>query len=507
MEQTERLKLEKPELDENYDIEVFNRNSEKIDAAFGNAAEKDLGNVSSEDFAQKASAAGVGAKGDTGPAGPKGEQGPAGPAGPTGPAGLQGEQGPAGPQGPAATIEVGTVTTGPTVSVVNSGTSTAAVFDFVFPAGSGSGTEIGEIRNFGCAYENDGYLLCDGAKYANSSYPALAAKLADKDVTKESDFLSPDGDVYGIFGGFGWYIVDMVREPARSKNIAGGWEFVSPNGKTNIGGGFNPDLHNVGDTSNPGKFLFVTSDLRVNITGPYMTTWETANPGLTDANVSYGVACGGGATVVYSRTSSSSKGYCGAVMRDSSREWTLFSNNALASAGGKLKYVNGAFMGATGYRLYYTNEIITYQPSWSLAASVPSSETIDSISYDSAAGKYVIGTHSGSQSKVYTMSSRTASPVQRAAVSREGGLTLVGTCDGMIYFSTGKSCYRVNAITGSPVKLYGINKPIEALEVLDGLLITAAPSNVRYTNVSDTSFWVPYLLRDGSYHYIRAKEL
>ena len=65
----------------------------------------------------------------------------------------------------------------------------------------------------------------------------------------------------------------------------------------------------------------------------------------------------------------------------------------------------------------------------------------------------------------------------------------------------------MNAITGSPVKLYGIHKPIEALEVLDGLLFTAAPSNVRYTNVSDTSFWVPYLLRDGSYHYIRAKEL
>lgn len=368
-----------------------------------------------------------------------------------------------------------------------------------------SAEEIGELRSFGCEWESDSYLLCDGAKYTNSSYPELAAKLADKDVTKESDFLSPDGDVYGIFKGFNWYIVDMVREVARSKNIAGGWEFVSPNGKTNIGGGFNPDLHNVGDTSNPGKFLFVTSDLRVNITGPYMTTWETANPGLTDANVSYGVACGGGATVVYSRTASSSKGYYGAVMRDSSREWTLFSNNALASAGGKLKYVNGAFMGATGYRLYYTNEIITYQPAWSLAASVPSSETIDSISYDGTAGRYVIGAHSSSQSKVYTMSSRTASPVQRAAVSREGGLTFVGTHGGEVYFSTGRGCYRVGALSGSPVKLYEINKPIEALEVIDGILITAAPSNLRYTNVSETAFWVPYLTGGGKYTYIKAK--
>ena len=467
----------------------------------------------------------TGPTGPTGPQGPTGATGPTGPRGPVGPQGEPGEPGPIGPQGapgaPGANgkdgitpnVSVGTTTTlpaGASATVTNTGTAPNVVLNFGIPRGepgtSGSGgAEVGEIRTFGYEYNDPEYLLCDGAKYQNNSYPELSAKLADKDVTKESDFLSPNSGVYGIFGGFGWYIVDMVREPARSKNIAGGWEFVSPNGKTNIGGGFNPDLHNVGDTSNPGKFLFVTSDLRVNITGPYMTTWETANPGLTDANVSYGVACGGGATVVYSRTSSSSKGFYGAVMRDSTREWTLFYNNALSSAGGKLKYINGAFMGATGYRLYYTNEIITYRPSWSLAASVPSSETIDSIAYDSAKKKYVIGTHSSSQSKVYTMSSRTASPEQRAAVSREGGLTLVGTYDGMIYFSTGKSCYQVNAIIGSPVKLYGINKPIEALEVIDGMLITAAPSNVRYTNVSDTEFRVPYSLSDGSYRYIKAR--
>lgn len=100
-----------------------------------------------------------------GPQGPQGEQGPQGPAGPagatgaTGPAGAQGaqgpkgdkgdtgEQGPQGPAGQAATIQVGTVTTGEpgtNASVTNSGTSSAAVFDFVIPRGqdgSGGGSD------------------------------------------------------------------------------------------------------------------------------------------------------------------------------------------------------------------------------------------------------------------------------------------------------------------------------------------------------------------------------
>ena len=95
-----------------------------------------------------------GDKGDTGPAGPAGatgKQGIQGETGPQGPQGLQGIQGPkgatgaqgakgdTGPQGPAATIKVGTVTTaayGTPVSVKNSGTSSAAVFDFVIPQGA-----------------------------------------------------------------------------------------------------------------------------------------------------------------------------------------------------------------------------------------------------------------------------------------------------------------------------------------------------------------------------------
>ena len=83
----------------------------------------------------------AGPQGETGPAGPQGEQGiqgetgPTGATGPTGPTGATGAQGPA---GTAATITVGAVTTGSAgsnVVVTNSGTSTAAVFNFTIPKG------------------------------------------------------------------------------------------------------------------------------------------------------------------------------------------------------------------------------------------------------------------------------------------------------------------------------------------------------------------------------------
>ena len=95
----------------------------------------------------------TGATGPTGPEGPRGlqgEPGPQGPRGDTGERGPQGETGDSGPQGPAgqpgtpgtdgaaATIAVGTVTTGAPGSdaaVTNSGTSSAAVFDFAIPQG------------------------------------------------------------------------------------------------------------------------------------------------------------------------------------------------------------------------------------------------------------------------------------------------------------------------------------------------------------------------------------
>ena len=84
-------------------------------------------------------------RGDTGPTGPTGPQGTTGttgsvgPTGPTGPQGATGNTGPTGAAGAAATISVGTTTTGvagSNASVTNSGTSSAAVFNFTVPAGA-----------------------------------------------------------------------------------------------------------------------------------------------------------------------------------------------------------------------------------------------------------------------------------------------------------------------------------------------------------------------------------
>ena len=73
--------------------------------------------------------------------GPKGDKGDTGAKGSTGATGAQGPQGPQGVQGPAgnaATITIGSVTTsapGTSAQVTNSGTSSAAVLDFVLPKG------------------------------------------------------------------------------------------------------------------------------------------------------------------------------------------------------------------------------------------------------------------------------------------------------------------------------------------------------------------------------------
>lgn len=76
--------------------------------------------------------------GPVGPTGSQGPQGPQGEQGPQGPQGIQGPKGNDGANGAAATISVGTTTTGnpgTNASVTNSGTSSAAVFNFTIPRG------------------------------------------------------------------------------------------------------------------------------------------------------------------------------------------------------------------------------------------------------------------------------------------------------------------------------------------------------------------------------------
>jgi len=94
----------------------------------------------------------TGPQGPAGPAGAAGATGPQGQPGATGAQGPQGQPGATGPQGPAgaagaagsaATIGVGTTTTGApgsAASVSNSGTSSAAVFSFVIPEGQPGAT-------------------------------------------------------------------------------------------------------------------------------------------------------------------------------------------------------------------------------------------------------------------------------------------------------------------------------------------------------------------------------
>ncbi len=87
------------------------------------------------DFTQEQLASLKGPKGDKGDKGDTGAKGAAGAQGPQGVQGLQGLQGPA---GNAATITIGSVTTsapGTSANVTNSGTSSAAVLDFVLPKG------------------------------------------------------------------------------------------------------------------------------------------------------------------------------------------------------------------------------------------------------------------------------------------------------------------------------------------------------------------------------------
>jgi hypothetical protein len=98
----------------------------------------------------------TGATGATGATGPQGLKGDTGATGATGPQGLKGDTGSAGATGTAATISVGTVTTGnagTSVSVTNSGTSAAAILNFTIPrgdtgaAGTGGSTFSGTTDN------------------------------------------------------------------------------------------------------------------------------------------------------------------------------------------------------------------------------------------------------------------------------------------------------------------------------------------------------------------------
>lgn len=171
-----------------------------------------------------------GDKGDTGDAGPQGPQGPQGAQGDTGPQGIQGEQGPQGIQGPqgepgvAATVTAGTTTTlpaGSSASVTNSGTTSAAVFDFAIPQGAqgpqgpkgddGAGISIeGSVStyanlptNLTPADEGKGYYVEDEGRlyiWNGTSFPAdgsgvqIQGPKGDKGDTGDTGPQGPQGE-------------------------------------------------------------------------------------------------------------------------------------------------------------------------------------------------------------------------------------------------------------------------------------------------------------------------
>ena len=98
-----------------------------------------------------------GVKGDTGATGPQGPKGDTGATGPQGPQGVPGKDGRDG-QGIAATVEVGTTTTGEAgtpAAVVNAGDETHAVLNFTIPRGAKGDSGAG-FDNAASAVINDG---------------------------------------------------------------------------------------------------------------------------------------------------------------------------------------------------------------------------------------------------------------------------------------------------------------------------------------------------------------
>jgi len=125
----------------------------------------------------------------------------------TGPQGQTGPTGPQGPQGDAATIAVGTVTTlpaGSQATVINSGTSEAAVFNFGIPKGqdgSGSGDMAKADYDANGAVETAGgiasYVSSAISGKANTSDLGTAAyKDSTTSVTSGSSDLVTSGAVY-----------------------------------------------------------------------------------------------------------------------------------------------------------------------------------------------------------------------------------------------------------------------------------------------------------------------
>lgn len=143
------------------------------------------------DFTAAQLAALKGPKGDTGDTGPRGEQGPQGATGPQGPNGDKGDTGPKGEKGDtgaAASIKIGTVTTGAAgsnASVTNSGTASNVVLNFTLPRGEDGA---------------DGGIVVDTVLSATSTNPVqnkVIKAALDEKANKNGVILRATGDSEG----------------------------------------------------------------------------------------------------------------------------------------------------------------------------------------------------------------------------------------------------------------------------------------------------------------------
>lgn len=125
----------------NSGLDILNKQITVVNAASEEANESAETALTAADNANNVAASLIESKNNgefNGPQGEKGEKGDTGATGAQGEKGDAGPQGPAGEDGKAASINIGKVTTGAPgsqASVTNTGTDSAAVFDFLIPQG------------------------------------------------------------------------------------------------------------------------------------------------------------------------------------------------------------------------------------------------------------------------------------------------------------------------------------------------------------------------------------
>lgn len=140
----------------------------------------------------------AGAPGPPGSPGPTGPIGPAGAAGPAGPIGATGKTGPAGTTGTAATVSVGTTSNGlpgTAAQVSNSGNSTTAILNFVIPEGvAGSRGERGDQGEKGDRGESGAAATLALGSVTTGS-PGTAASITNSGSSSASvfHFVIPQG--------------------------------------------------------------------------------------------------------------------------------------------------------------------------------------------------------------------------------------------------------------------------------------------------------------------------